>query len=95
MSETENRVAVLAIVVTDPESVESLNQILHSYSGCIIGRMGIPYGARKINLISVAVDAPLETISALAGKIGKLPGVSAKTAYSNVVSEIDQDAPAD
>ncbi|MDR1081906.1 MAG: iron-only hydrogenase system regulator [Deltaproteobacteria bacterium] len=88
---SETRVAVLGVVVSDPGSVEDLNQILHLYSQYIIGRMGIPYSAKKINLISVAVDAPLDVISALAGKIGKLPGVSAKTAYSNVVTAIEHD----
>jgi putative iron-only hydrogenase system regulator len=87
----ETRVAVLGVVVSDPDSVEGLNQLLHQFSQYIIGRMGIPYSAKKINLISVAVDAPLDVISALAGKIGKLPGVSAKTAYSNVVTVIEQD----
>jgi putative iron-only hydrogenase system regulator len=83
----ETRVALIGIVVSDPESVERLNKILHDSSQWIIGRMGLPYGARRINLISVAVDAPLEAISSLGGKIGKLPGVSAKIAYSDVVSD--------
>ena len=87
---TETRVAILAVVVSESESVEELNRILHDYSQHIIGRMGIPYSARKINLISVAVDAPLDTISSLAGKIGKLPGVTAKAAYSNVVTVTEE-----
>ncbi|MDR2613521.1 MAG: iron-only hydrogenase system regulator [Deltaproteobacteria bacterium] len=92
---TETRVALVAVVVSNPDSVEGLNQILHQYSQYIIGRMGIPYGARKVNIISVAVDAPLEVINALAGKVGKLPGVSTKTAYSDVVTVIEQDQTAD
>jgi putative iron-only hydrogenase system regulator len=89
---TETRVAILAVVVSESNSVEELNHILHEYSQYIIGRMGIPYSAKSINLISVAVDAPLDVISSLAGKIGKLPGVSAKTAYSNVVTVIEENA---
>ena len=58
------------------------------YSRYIVGRMGIPYREKKINIISIAVDAPQDIISAMSGKIGKLDGVSAKTAYSNVVTEI-------
>jgi len=81
----ESRVAVIGIVVENYESVEALNGILHEYGEYIIGRMGIPYRARKISVISVAVDAPQNVISALSGKVGKLPGVSAKTAFSNAI----------
>ena len=80
----ESRVAVISIIVENQESVEQLNKLLHEYGSFIIGRMGIPYRARKINLISVAIDAPQDTIAALSGKIGALPGVSVKTAYSGV-----------
>lgn len=78
------RVAVIGIIVENPESVAVLNDILHSYSPYIIGRMGIPYKEKNINIISLAVDAPQEIISALSGKIGRLKGVGAKTAYSNI-----------
>ena len=80
----ENRVAVISIIVENSETVEKLNGILHDYGQIIIGRMGLPYRARSINIISIAVDGPQDTIAALSGKIGALPGVSAKTAYSNV-----------
>ncbi|MDR2352119.1 MAG: iron-only hydrogenase system regulator [Deltaproteobacteria bacterium] len=79
---SEYRVAIIGVVVTEPDSVDELNRILHQYASFIIGRMGIPYHAKNINLISVAIDAPAETINALAGKIGSLAGVSAKTVYS-------------
>lgn len=78
----ETRIAVIGIVVEDPDSVETLNEILHEYRDYIIGRMGVPYRAKKVNIISIAVDAPQDTISAMSGKIGKLPGVSSKTAYA-------------
>ena len=78
----ETRVAVISIIVEKPEAAAALNELLHQYSPYIIGRMGIPYRARGINIISVAVDAPQDQISALSGKIGRLPGVSAKAAYS-------------
>jgi len=81
------RVAVMSIIVENPESVEKLNQILHENGRYIIGRMGIPYRERKISIISIALDAPQDAISSLSGKIGNLPGVSVKTAYSAVVSE--------
>ena len=80
------RVAVISIIVEKKDSVEQLNSILHDYSEYIIGRMGIPYRQRKINIISIALDAPQNTISTLSGKIGKLEGVSAKTAFSGVIS---------
>nr|MBQ6740001.1 iron-only hydrogenase system regulator [Synergistaceae bacterium] len=77
------RVAVMSIMVEDTNSVETLNAVLHEYSNYIIGRMGLPYKAKKINIISIALDAPQDEISALAGKIGNLNGVSVKTAYSS------------
>lgn len=78
----ETRVAVMSIIVENPEAVQMLNGILHEYGDYIIGRMGIPYRKRKISIISIALDAPQNTISALAGKMGGLKGVSVKTAYS-------------
>ena len=80
----ETRVAVIGIIVENPDATSRLNDILHEYSAYIIGRMGIPYRNRGINIISVAVDAPEPEITALSGKIGRLPGVSAKTAYSKI-----------
>ena len=81
------RVAVMSIIVENGAGVAELNAILHDYGDYIIGRMGIPYRQRGINIISVAIDAPQDTISALSGKIGKLKGVSVKTAYSAVMSD--------
>lgn len=80
----ETRVAVIGIIVEDTEATGRLNEILHEYGSYIIGRMGVPYRTRGISVISVAVDAPMDMISALAGRIGALSGVSAKTAFSNV-----------
>ena len=80
----DTRVAVMSIIVEAPDSVEPLNALLHEYGSHIIGRMGIPYRERGISIISIALDAPDNTISALAGKIGNLGGVSVKTAYSSV-----------
>lgn len=84
----ESRVALIGIIVENEDAVEKLNRVLHEYGRYIVGRMGIPYREKKINIISIAVDAPQDIISAMSGKIGKLDGVSAKTAYSNVVTEI-------
>lgn len=81
------RVAVMSIIVENPESVERLNGILHENGMYIIGRMGIPYREKKVSIISIALDAPQNVISAMSGKIGNLPGVSVKTAYSSVISE--------
>ena len=80
----DNRVALMAIIVEDRDSVKELNDLLNEYGDHIIGRMGIPYHKRGISVLSVALDAPNNVISSLSGKIGKLPGVSIKTAYSNV-----------
>ena len=78
----ETRAAILAIIVENPDSVEGLNGILHEYAQYIIGRMGVPYRKRDISIISVAIDASHDTISALSGKIGRLDGVSIKAVYS-------------
>lgn len=75
----ETRVALIGIVLKDRHSAERLNEILHEYSDFIIGRMGIPYKKENLSIISIVLDAPQDTISALAGKIGLLPGVSSKT----------------
>ena len=81
----DTRVAVMSIIVENGDMVEKLNRILHEYGEFIIGRMGIPYRKRRVNIIAIALDAPQNTISALAGKIGALPGISVKTAYSSVM----------
>lgn len=78
----ETRIAVIGIVVENEDAVEELNEILHTYRQYIIGRMGIPYRQKNLSIISIAVDAPQDVISALSGRVGKLPGVSSKTAYA-------------
>ena len=80
----ETRIAVIAIIVEDLEAADEVNRILHEYSSCVIGRMGIPYRQKNLSLISVAVDAPGEMISALTGKLGNVPGISVKTAYQKL-----------
>lgn len=82
-----SRVGVISIIVENSESVAELNTVLHNYGEYIIGRMGIPYRQRGISIISVAIDAPQDVISALSGKIGNLKGISAKTVLSNVMSD--------
>lgn len=79
----ETRVAVISIIVSEAEAVAELNKLLHSYSEYIIGRMGIPYREKNVNIICVAVDAPQNAISALSGRLGRLKGVTSKVAYSN------------
>ncbi len=88
--EDEMRVALVGIVVENPEAVEKLNGILHEYRQYIIGRMGIPYQKRKVSIISVAVDAPTKVINAMSGKLGMLDGVSAKTVYSKMPNDCDE-----
>ena len=83
----QTRVAVMSIIVEKEGAVEQLNAVLHEYGEHIIGRMGIPYRKKGINIVSIALDAPQDTISALAGKLGNIEGLSVKTAYSNVVAD--------
>lgn len=78
------RIALIGIIVENMDSIQQLNQLLHEHSNYIIGRMGIPYREKRVNIISVAIDAPQDTINALSGKIGRLDGITAKTVYSNV-----------
>ena len=78
----ETRVALIGIIVENSESTAQLNALLHDAGQYIIGRMGLPYRARGVNIISVAVDAPADAISALSGKIGRLAGITAKTVYA-------------
>ena len=78
------RVALIGIVVENPRAVPTMNEILHEYACYVIGRMGVPYEKRGVSIISVAVDAPADVISALSGKIGRLEGISTKTIYSKL-----------
>ena len=80
----ETRVAVISIIVENAEAVEKLNGLLHDYSAWIIGRMGLPYRARNMNIICVAIDAPNDKINALTGALGRIDGINAKATYSNV-----------
>lgn len=75
----ETRVSLIGIIVKNSDAVEELNRILHEYRNVVIGRMGIPYREKGVNIISVAVDAPQDTINAISGRIGRLNGVTAKT----------------
>ena len=81
------RVAVMSIIVENEDNIEKINSILHEYGEYVIGRMGIPYRVKNINIISIALDAPQDAISSLSGKLGKLFGISVKTAYSGIISE--------
>ncbi|MCQ2500469.1 MAG: iron-only hydrogenase system regulator [Lachnospiraceae bacterium] len=83
----ETRVAVLSIIVENGISTEDINTLLSEAGKYIVGRMGIPYREKNINIICVAIDAPQDVISSLAGKIGRLKGVTTKTAYSNVITK--------
>ena len=80
----DTRVAVISIIVENPEAIVTLNDLLHEAGNYIIGRMGIPYREKGINIISIAIDAPQDIINTLAGKLGKVKGISAKTTYSKM-----------
>ncbi len=81
----EKRIAVIGIIVENTESVEKLNSLLHDFADIIVGRMGLPYRERNLSIVSIAVDASQDVISELTGKIGKIDGISVKTAYSNKI----------
>lgn len=86
VNKMETRVCVMGIIVEKVDTVDKLNSLLHDYGSYIIGRMGIPYREKNINIISIAIDAPQNIISTLSGKIGGLDGISVKTAYSSVIT---------
>ena len=83
----ESRIAIIGIIVEDIDASSKVNDILHDYGMYILGRMGIPYHEKGVNIISIAIDAPQDVISTLSGKIGRLSGVSTKTAYSNIITK--------
>lgn len=80
----ETRIAVIAMIVEKQEAAEELNHLLHQHAEYIVGRMGVPYREKGVSVINVILDAPMNTISALSGKLGMIPGVSSKTVYSGV-----------
>ena len=83
----ETRIAVIGIIVEDKSQVDRVNSLLHQYGSWIIGRMGLPYPKKQVNIISIVLDAPADAISALSGKLGRLPGVSSKALYTKAGEE--------
>ncbi|HIT60199.1 MAG TPA: iron-only hydrogenase system regulator [Candidatus Fimousia stercorigallinarum] len=82
----ETRIAIIGIIVEDVDATGDVNEILHDYGMYILGRMGLPYREKNLNIISIAIDAPTDVINQIAGKLGKISGVSAKTMYSKLPS---------
>lgn len=80
----ETRIAVLSIIVEDVEETAQLNDIIHEFAQYVVGRMGIPYREKGINIISLVVDAPQNAINTLSGRIGRLKGVTSKATYAKV-----------
>lgn len=90
LTETETRIAVIGIIIEDRRQAEKVNALLHQYGSYVIGRMGLPYEKKQVNIISVVLDAPMDAISALSGKLGRLPGVSARAIYSKAVQDAER-----
>jgi len=78
----ETRLAAISIILTDPDTVENVNALLHDYRDFIIGRMGIPYARRNANVLCIVMDAPADSVNALTGKLGRLNSVRVKAAYN-------------
>lgn len=78
----DKRLGVVGIIVEDTERAHEVNEILHSFSHIIVGRMGIPYKERGLCIISIIVDGSMDEISAMTGKLGKLSSISVKSAIS-------------
>ena len=80
--ENETRIATIAMIISDNDSASQVNSLLHDYGRYIVGRMGIPYRDRGLNIINIVLDAPADVISALSGKLGRLNGVTTKAVYA-------------
>ena len=78
----ETRIAVIGIIIEDRKQAGAVNSLPHQYGEYVIGRLGLPYEKKGVHIISIVVDAPMDIISALSGKLGRLPGVSSKALYS-------------
>ena len=78
----DTRIAIVGIIIDEFEAADEVNHVLHEAGAYIVGRMGIPYREKGLNIISVVVDAPQDVINSLAGKLGRIPGVTAKAVYS-------------
>ena len=81
----DTRVAVIAVIIEQVEKAAEVNAVLHDYNELIIGRMGLPYRTRNVYIINIVVDAPMDRINAIAGKLGRISGVTAKAVYSGVI----------
>ncbi len=78
----ESKVALLAVLAEDSAPKHEINMLLHEFSDAIIGRMGIPYREKNISVISIVLDAPADEVNALAGRLGRIRGVTAKAVYA-------------
>lgn len=80
----ETRIALIGIIVEDLSAINRVNELLHNYCDYIVGRMGLPYKEKNVNIISIVIDAEANIISALSGKLGAINGINVKTMYSAV-----------
>ncbi len=74
----ENKISVVAIIVNDYNSVDTVNEVLHTFRGYVLGRLGLPVKERNLSVISVVIDAPQEIVNNISGKLGMIKGVSSK-----------------
>ena len=80
----EDKVAIIGIFIQDFNAAVKVNDLLHEYADCIIGRIGVPYRDKSLNIISVILSAPADRISALSGKLGRIEGISAKAMQAKI-----------
>ena len=83
-NKSENRIAVVSILVSDRSVSDKINELLSEYGEWILGRMGIPYKEKNVSVLSVVMDAPVEITNALTGKLGRLSGVSVKALFGKI-----------
>jgi putative iron-only hydrogenase system regulator len=82
------RLGVAGIVIEDTTVVPAVNAILHEFAELIVGRMGIPYRTRGVSIVSIILDGSTDDISALTGRLGRVPGVSVKTALTREAASV-------
>ena len=89
---TKKRLGVVGIVVEDLAAAPEVNAILHESAPVIVGRMGIPYKERGVSVLSLIVDGSTDELSALTGRLGRVPGIAVKTALTREVPALAKES---
>lgn len=73
---------VISIIIIDPdENAQAVNRMIASFPQTVKGRMGIPFPDRDTAVVTLVVEAPIDEVNTMTGRLGRLSGVSAKAAF--------------